>query len=131
LIVVFDSSVWISAFQFGGTPLQALDRISGRSTIAVCSQILNEVNSILKSKFNWPQENIEDALSDYARDIFICQVRGRLRGICRDPNDDMILECAVEAQADLIVSGDKDLLTLKQYKGVRILTPRAFLEEIS
>jgi len=131
LIVVFDSSVWISAFQFGGTPLQALDLVSGRSTIAVCPQILDEVRSILKSKFNWPKENIDDALSDYARDIVLCQVSGRLRGICRDPNDDMIIECAMASEADLIISGDKDLLVVKQYNRVRILTPRAFLEEFS
>jgi uncharacterized protein len=43
----------------------------------------------------------------------------------------MVLECAVESEARLIVTGDKDLLVLKQYNGIRIVTTRTFLEEVS
>ena len=57
-------------------------------------------------------------------------IRVQLRGTvkeCRDPNDDMFLECAMRAKADLLIAGDKDLLVLGSYKGTRILTPADYL----
>ena len=55
-------------------------------------------------------------------------ITGSITGICRDPNDDFILECAVTGNADLIVTGDKDLLALGSFEGVAILTPREYLD---
>jgi len=46
--------------------------------------------------------------------------------ICRDPEDDAILACALEAEVDYLVTGDADLLELKTFKGLRIITPRDF-----
>jgi len=57
-------------------------------------------------------------------------IRVKLRGTvkeCRDPGDDMFLECAALAKADLLIAGDKDLLTLGEYKGTRIITPSEYL----
>jgi uncharacterized protein len=53
------------------------------------------------------------------------KIRGAVK-VCRDPYDDMFLECAALAKADLLVAGDKDLLTLGTYKGTRIVTPSAY-----
>lgn len=131
MIVVLDSSVWISAFQFGGVPLKVLDLSSGNSTVAICPEILNEVRTILTSKFNWPRANIDEAYAGYAQDMVVVQIRRNFHGVCRDPNDDMVIECAVQARASLIISGDKDLLAVERYQGIRILTARAFLEEVS
>jgi putative PIN family toxin of toxin-antitoxin system len=50
--------------------------------------------------------------------------------ICRDPNDDHVIATALAVNADLIVTGDKDLLALSQYQSIRILTARAFLTEL-
>ena len=57
-------------------------------------------------------------------------IRAKIRGtvkVCRDPNDDIFLECAALAKADFLVAGDKDLLTLGAYKGTRIVTPSEYL----
>ena len=48
--------------------------------------------------------------------------------ICRDPDDDMVLATAIAAQADLILTGDEDLLVLAEHGGIRILSPRQFVE---
>jgi putative PIN family toxin of toxin-antitoxin system len=64
------------------------------------------------------------ALADLVRDT------GRAKGVCRDPEDDAILSAAVEGRADVIVTGDEDLLALKLYEGIPIVTPRVFLESI-
>ena len=50
--------------------------------------------------------------------------------VCRDPNDDHVIATALALNADVIVTGDKDLLTLSQYRSIRILTARAFLAEL-
>jgi predicted nucleic acid-binding protein len=51
---------------------------------------------------------------------------GVLSGVCRDPDDDVILLCAAEIQADFLVTGDKDLLELKVYQNFQILSPSNF-----
>ena len=48
--------------------------------------------------------------------------------VCRDPDDDLVLATALVGQADVIITGDKDLLILKKYQGLRILSPRQFME---
>jgi putative PIN family toxin of toxin-antitoxin system len=93
--------------------------------------ILSEVYSILMRKFDWRTAEIDETLEEYALDIFMVEFTGALRGICRDPKDDMVLECAESSGAEVIVTGDKDLLAVGEYEGIRILTPRAFLDEFS
>jgi predicted nucleic acid-binding protein len=82
-------------------------------------------------KFGWRTPEIDETFEEYALDIFTVEFTGALHGICRDPKDDMVLECAESSGADLIVTGDKDLLAVSEYKGIRILTPRAFLDELA
>jgi uncharacterized protein len=62
--------------------------------------------------------------------VLVRGIRVRIRGtvkVCRDPHDDIFLECAALAKADLLVAGDKDLLTLGVYKGTPIVTPAEYL----
>ena len=51
-----------------------------------------------------------------------------VQGACRDPKDDHVLECAKKAHAHLIISGDQDLLSLKTFEGIEIVTARQFVE---
>jgi putative PIN family toxin of toxin-antitoxin system len=51
-----------------------------------------------------------------------------LSGVTRDPKDDAVVACAVEGRADLIISGDEDLLTLGDYEGIQVVTPAQFVE---
>jgi putative PIN family toxin of toxin-antitoxin system len=126
--VVFDSGVLISALNFGGTPLAALRASYVHASVAYCAEIDNEVRRGLAGKFNWPRVNIDEALSGFADKAMLIEIAGNLSGICRDPKDDMILECAHVAGANCIISGDRDLLILGDYAGICILTPRAFLD---
>jgi putative PIN family toxin of toxin-antitoxin system len=67
-----------------------------------------------------------DFLKKYRAAVRIVPVTRSIRA-CRDPRDDKFLEVAVDGRADLIISGDADLLELDPFQGVRIVTPRAFL----
>ncbi len=113
MIVVLDSGIWISAFQFGGTPQAALDAAFSSHTIAICEPIVSEVRAVLVRKFFWKDEEVLAILTEYIGDGTHVEVTGTLQGVCRDPKDDMVFECAVKAHAEIIVSGDNDLLSLK------------------
>jgi predicted nucleic acid-binding protein len=78
-------------------------------------------------KFGWSRSEVDDAFGFYLSSAIRVEVSGKIQGICRDPKDDMVLECAAVSGAEIIVSGDKDLLVLKNYQGIRVVTPRGFL----
>jgi putative PIN family toxin of toxin-antitoxin system len=128
VIVVLDSGIWISAFQFGGTPQAALDSVFSDHTVAICDQIVAEVRATLVRKFSWKDEDVLAVLTEYTSDGMHVEVRGAVQGVCRDPKDDMVFECAVQSDARIIVSGDKDLLSVKTYRGIDVLTARQFLD---
>ena len=89
----------------------------------MCVQIADEIHRILQAKFDWRIHEVDNALGEFASDLRYFAVSGSIRGVCRDPNDDMVLECAIVAGAELIVTGDKDLLAIGNYEGVRIDDP--------
>ncbi len=94
--------------------------------LAVCDEIEAEVLRTLTSKFNWKRSDALNAIKAILLKGFHVHLLGSLR-ICRDPHDDMLLECAEVAAADLLITGDKDLLVLDSYKQTRIVTPAEYL----
>jgi putative PIN family toxin of toxin-antitoxin system len=82
----------------------------------------------LAEKFLWSSGETERLITAYFKRAIYVTISGFIR-VCRDPNDDMVLECAVLAGAQVIVSGDKDLLVMGSFRGIRIVTPAEFLAE--
>ncbi len=128
MIVVIDSGIWISAIEFGGTPAAALERVFQADDLATCAEIEGEVLRVLHDKFGRNPQTIRDRLRPFLRDAIHVKVTGEISGVCRDPNDDYILECAINADAQVIIAGDKDLLALGAYRGIRIVTARQYLD---
>lgn len=98
--------------------------------IASCQEIEAETLRVLTVKFLWEPNRAKAALET----VLARAIRVRLRGtvkVCRDPEDDMFLECAALANADLLIAGDQDLLILGSYKGTRILTPAEYVGGVS
>ncbi len=129
MIVVFDTSVWISAMHFErrkGKPVLALEHARNHDTIAICSEIAEEIFRVLAGKFGWAPSAVRYRLSYLLARSEEVKISGAVH-VCRDPNDDMVIECAVQAGAQAIVASDKDLLTLGSYKGIRIMTPAEYL----
>jgi len=114
--------------EFGGTPLEAVIRAIAQDRFAVCDQIEEEVVRVLTRKFGWEAERVRADLAFYWVDALTVELKGTVTGICRDPKDEPILECAERAQAKGIVTGDNDLLSLASYRGIRIMTPRDYVE---
>jgi putative PIN family toxin of toxin-antitoxin system len=131
LRVVADTNVYISALNFGGVPDQVL-ALARRGLIAmfVSKPILEEIEGVLKGKFQWPPSRTRDALaaiSEFAKEV---QPTERISVIGKDEPDNRVLECALAAEATIIVSGDSHLRDLGSFQRIRILSPRAFLDAI-
>jgi len=130
LRVTADTNILVSGFNFlAGKPSQFLQLArSGAISLVVSQPIIEETTDVLARKFNWTAEDIEEArrwLKDIARTVTPAV---RLDVIKEDPPDNRILECAVSAGSDYIVTGDNDLLRLGQYAGIRIMNVADFLE---
>jgi len=125
--VVLDTNVFISAFLFGGKPKLILNWAEqGRFTLCYSDPIRKEVEGVLAEKFHWPPEMINLACSLYWTSSLRVKPKRKVKA-CSDPDDDRVLECAVEAQAEFIVTGDKHLLSMLQFERTLILTPDQFL----
>lgn len=78
-------------------------------------------------KFNLSDNEIKAIIEDEILPFFmVAEIKEEVSGICRDANDDIFLTAASNAQASLIVTGDKDLLELKNFKSIRIVTAREY-----
>lgn len=131
--VVLDSNVLISALHFGGKPEELLLLANeGAIELFLSSFILEETANILKEKLGWKERAVRDAMTAMKAVATLVRPTIRLNIISHDESDNRVLECAVEAQADFLVTGDKHhLLPLKQYKGIHILTPRDCLDALA
>lgn len=129
--VVLDANIYVSALVFGGKPKRALQLgITRRVDVAVSDPIRTEVLRTLRNKFEWSNERLAEAdslLGAAARSVVPI---GTLHVVERDPDDDRVLECAVSAKAELIVTGDSDLLSLGKYAGIEIIQVTAFLDRV-
>jgi putative PIN family toxin of toxin-antitoxin system len=127
--VTLDSNIYLSALNFGGLPLLLLDMgVRGEIEIAISDAILQEVLRVQRDKFKAPPENLKRA----KRLIEGCTHRvapvETLIVVSSDPDDNRIVECAVTAGSEAIITGDKDLLRLVSYRGVEMQTIRDFLQ---
>jgi len=129
--VVLDTNVIISGLNFRGRPREILDLIRGEQIeLYISPFILEEVKGILKEKFSWDEEKIQTAVEKLK--AALVQPKKNISVIKKDEDDNRILECGVEGKVKYIISGDKQhVLPLKEYKGIKIVSPAQFLRIIS
>jgi uncharacterized protein len=124
---VFDTNVLVAAFVTEGVCAKLLGRARRKQLNLVISPfILKEFENVLLKKFSASKEQIRTAAKLISEGAQIVSHASMVSGICRDPDDDQILSCALSAKAHYLVTGDFDLLELKEFHGIRILTPGAF-----
>lgn len=86
-----------------------------------------ELRRTLSKKFRLTHDELSSAMEPISESISqVIEHSLKVKDICRDADDDNIIACAVAAKADYLVTGDSDLLEIKDYQGVRIITPRDF-----
>jgi len=128
MIAVFDTNVLIAAIITEGICSRLLHRARAREfSLVSCPFIMMELRRTLSKKFRLSPDELSSAMEpiieaierSIEHDLIITD-------ICRDADDDNIIACAVAAKADYLVTGDSDLLDLKSYKDIKIITPRDF-----
>ena len=131
--VVLDTNILISAFVFpGGTP-EAVYRaaLEGRVELVTSPPLLAELGGVLSTKFGWDPSMAEEAVAQIVRVGIVVRPTEELPVIVDDPDDDRVLEAAVTGDAEVIVSGDRHLLKLGTWRGIRIERAAAFLSRLA
>jgi len=129
--VVLDTSVLISALLFKGELSRLVVQWQMGVFIPVISkETFEELEAVLGyPKFRLSNEEKRLILREEILPFFeVMEVREKVRGICRDLADDKFVSCAVSAGADFIVTGDKDLMAVKRYRSVKIVSASDFLK---
>lgn len=127
--VVFDTNIFVSAFIISGSLAQkAVHKIiEGEDVLLLSKEILDELLYILSTKFSRDREEISRVavlLSEMAE-----WVSPTLRiSVLNDEPDNRVLECAVFGKADVLVTGDKEILELRRYEKTKIISLKAYLE---
>ena len=131
--LVLDSNIFISAFYWGGNFQQVINRvIEGQDELYITNEIINEIAEVMgRTKFKTKPEIIERyirAIEKIGKKVFIT---GKVKGICRDKDDDDKIECGFLSGADYLITGDSDLLVLREYQQIKIITIKSFFEIIN
>jgi len=132
LRVVLDTNVLISAILFGGKPRQILEKaIRGEIRLCLSEPILEELKGVLqRSKFDYSPEMIQFILTELTGIADFVNPSETFNVVLEDPEDNRILECAVEAEANYIITGDFHRLKLSRYLNIEVLNVAAFLERL-
>jgi uncharacterized protein len=125
--VVFDTNVLYSALAAKGFCEEVVDEASGACVIIWSNALKHEFESLLARQHKVGPAT-RAALSAYVDLCEFVEPEPLRERVCRDRSDDVVLATALAGKADVIVTGDDDLLVLKELRGIRILSPRQFLE---
>ena len=131
---VLDTNVIVSAVLSAGSPPDSVLRAWRKEAFQLVSSapLLRELETVLKrdhiaGRLGWSPSERRAFVTDLGQRAIVVIPERRLEAVLADPSDNRVLEAAVAAQADYVVSGDQHLLGLKTYEGVQIVTPARFV----
>ena len=127
--ILIDTNILISGLFFGGLPKKLLAELDENFNVCVNEKILSEYNQQIDKKISNPKYNLNEKIREkFFSSLKSFEIKSDLK-ICRDPDDDKFINCAIDAKAIYIVSGDNDLLTIKNFAGIEIVTAREFYDK--
>ena len=127
--IVVDTNVIISGLFFGGNPSKVLMAIVDSKVNALATkEIINEYINVIERMMTNKTKSFELATLDILFTSFELIDRKTVLELSRDPDDNKFIECAIDGNAMYIVSGDNDLLVLKQYNDIKIITVNDFCD---
>lgn len=126
--VTADSNIWISALIFGGKPLQLLElALAGEIELGISAALLDETLRVMRDKFKRIPEQLQQAEGYITAITKRVSPTETIDAVPSDPDDNEVLECAVAAGSDTIVTGDADLLRLGSFRGMDIVRVSDFI----
>lgn len=132
LRVVIDTNVFISGLNFIGNESKILDLFMKREIeVYISPFILRETEKILRERFKWNEGQIQGILGQIKKKSTQVHPKIKISVIKEKDDDNRILECALEAKVNFIISGDKKhILPLKEFRGIKIINSKDFLKKI-
>ncbi len=130
---VFDLNVIFSGIGWRGAPYKCLEAVRDGLVIGfVAAPSLTRLRQLLIIKLGYSDQQARHEVDDLKSYLRVVEITGFVRDVTGDPEDDMVIECAIKSKADYIISGDKKhLLPLREYEGIPILSPSDFLAKLA
>lgn len=127
--VVFDTNILISALNFGGVPeALLLAAADGEFSLYSSPALRSELFEVLATeRFSWSEERLREL--EHRLAFWLLVDPSEEINACSDPDDNRVLECAIECRATHVVTGDGELLALDPFRGIRIVRAASFLAE--
>lgn len=132
LKAILDTNILISAIGWEGKPRQILDKcLENKFKLVISPEILEEIRDVLfRKKFNFIDDNKKNEFILLLAELADVKTATHKVDICRDKDDNKFIELALSAKAKYVVSGDDDLLFIKKFKGIKIISASEFLRII-
>jgi putative PIN family toxin of toxin-antitoxin system len=127
--VVIDTNIFVSGLTFKGKPREVLDLVwRGDIEAYISLFILRELEETLRKDFSWDRDQSKNTIEKIRAKAILVHPKNKVSVIKEKDDDNRILECAIEGRAQYLISGDrKHLLPVKEYQGIKILSPTEFL----
>ncbi len=129
MTVVLDTNVLVAALVAEGLCREVVHRAARMRVLASSADLLDELDATLRRKFRITPPTAT-FLETLRRQIRLVEAQSLREPVCRDQDDDLVLATAVAASADIIVTGDQDLLIPRVFEGIAVMSPRQFLERL-
>ena len=128
--VVLDTNIFISGIFWKGSSNKVITNWKeGKSTLVTSLEVISEIIKVLKDfKIRLSDEIIKEWVDLIVRNSIIVEPKDKIKIVKNDPKDNIFIETAVAGNVDYIVSQDNHLLKLKEFRGIKIITPEEFNE---
>src|SRR3989344_7633177 len=131
LKLVLDTNILVSALIYGGKPEQVYNLVLEKQIIAITSTVLfSELQDVLIKKFNFDPRRVKQLERIIKKHFKVVYPNETINAV-KDDDDNRVLEAAKEGKCEYIITGDKELLKIRKYKHIKIVTAEEFLNEIS
>jgi putative PIN family toxin of toxin-antitoxin system len=129
--VILDTNVFVSGVFFSGPPYRILEAWrDGKIQLGMSQEILDEYRRVGESLAEqFPNVELQPMLELITINAELFSVQNLPEPVCKDPDDDKFLACALASKCKVIISGDKNLLKVSGFHGIRVIRPRDFVDE--
>ena len=128
--IFLDTNIFISGFFFDGNERKIVEHRSKNIKYFTSEQVTDEIESVLLNKFNVDNNTVKKYVAKIILEFVLIKPKYHLNIIVRDEKDTNILKSALAGKCTYLVSGDKDLLTLKQVENTKIITSKQLIDEL-
>lgn len=130
--ITVDTNILVSMYVYPGGLLTGImqEAEAGGCEIGISADIIEELSVVLRKKFSWEEEKITRLTAQLARIYHVVAPKKQIHACKADPTDNIVIEAAVEFDADFILSGDRHLLDMKKYNGIEILRAAELIKRL-